>query len=659
MPIPVADRRGQLAVPKAEAGKTINPAENIEQIGQIGANTLKLMSRATDNVSKVIIAQQRQQEQMAAQDALTEYLAGREKLDTVRNSLALEIAVNFEDKYYQEAQKMHTEFMNKINQLQYADIRERARGQANNTNIQGAAQAENFFWKQKEAVADNHTAALVDATTRDVVNGVNSNPGMEDYNKANIAKGYAFVLDTMKNRLMEKGYRDGSPEMNLAMSQEKDRYFSTVLEEISHRPDNGLAMAHSMGVIFKKQMSPEQWNKSMKPISANYLSEELAKDPTRFFKDGDYLNAEPDFQEAAKYSAGLDDAERRAYLKAFQQKANAGNSTEKAARDTAFSREFRIRQGEWLAGSIGDSLGLISGEKELDKLSKEQKQTISNQLLNNVDVSNLAEQMELWARAIDGPIYAYVLQNGQVGYASSLEDGRKKYGDIAGVACELTEEDKTFMRSRMSVLYRFLSDNPDLMARGLRRTMFQGKKPTVREVSMASVLIQADKASREDRWWEPANLFGILGKPPVKQKNYEAIPDLLRAARNATMNNGNMIFDDLSASDQEKIFKDIAGQIERNAGKEYALHFSRDAAIKGLRQETGVSAFARDIWGVDDEITPTSFVRSFGALGTAAGLAAIYYGVGALNRANANMLEGERLRFANQVAKFKNPDLNK
>lgn len=659
MPIPLADRRGQLAVPRAETGKAISPAENIEQIGQIGANTLRLMSRATDNLSKALIAQKRQEEQMSAQDALTEYLAGREKLDSVRNSLTLENAVNFEDKYYQEAQKMHTEFLNKINQLQYADIRERARGQANNTNIQGAAQAENFFWKQKEAVADNHTAALVDVTTRDVVNGVNSNPGMEEYNKANIAQGYAFVLDTMKNRLMQKGYRDGSEEMELAMAQQKDRYFATVLEEISHRPDNGLAMAHSMGLAFKKQMTPEQWNRSMRPISANYLSEELAKDPTRFFKQGDYLNGEINFKEAAKYSAGLDDAERRAYLKAFQQKANSGNSTEKAAKDTAFSREFRIRQGEWLAGSIGDSLGLISGEKELDKLSKEQKQTISKQLLNNVNVLNLADQMELWARAIDGPIYAYVLQDGQTGYASTLEEGKKKYGDVAGVACELTEEDKTFMRSRMSVLYRFLADNPDLVTKGLRRTMFEGKKPTVREVLMGAAIVQADKVSRKDRWWEPINVFGVFGQAPVQQKNYQVIPDLFRAARTAAGNNGNMIFDDLPTREQERAFQTLAAAIERNTGKEYASLFGSDAMNTSLRDQTGAAAFARDIWGVNGDSGTPSFLRSFGAMGTAAGLAAIYYGVGALNRANANMLEGERLRFANQVAKVNSPDLKR
>lgn len=659
MPIPLADRRGQLAVPQAEAGKVYDPSDSINQIGQISANTLKMMSKATDNMARAVIAQKRQEEQMSAQDALTEYLAGREKLDTVRNSLALENAVDFEDKYYQEAEKMHTEFVNKINRLQYADIRERARIQANNTNIQGAAQAENFFWKQKEAVADNHTAALVDTTTRNVVNGVNSNPGMEDYNKANIAQGYVFVLDTMKNRLIQKGYREGSEELNLAMSQEKDRYFSTVLEEISHRPDNGLAMAHSMGLAFKKQMSPEQWNKSMKPISANYLSEELAKDPTRFFENGDYLNGEINFQEAAKYSAGLDDAERRAYLKAFQQKAKSGNSAEKAAKDTAFSREFRIRQGEWLAGILGDSLGLISGEKELDKLSKEQKQVISKQLLNNVNVTALADQMDLWANAIDGPVYAFVMQDGQIGYSASLEEGKKKYGDVAAVACELTEEDKTFMRSRMSVLYRFLADNPDIVSKGLRRTMFEGKKPTVKEVALATVIMQADKASRKDRWWEPINIFGVFGKAPVSQKNYEVIPDLIRAARRATFANGNKIFDDLSKAEQEKVFATLSSQIEQGAGKEYSNLFSQDAAGKTLQREVGVAAFARDIWGVDRDNGTPSFVRSFGAMGTAVGLAAIYYGVGALNTANANMLEGERLRFANQVAKVNSPDLKR
>lgn len=624
MPIPLADRRGQLNAPQARPGKVFDPSDAISNIGQISANTLKLMSKATDDMGKVIIARQRQDEQLAAQDALTEYLAGREKLDTVRNSLELENAVNFEDEYYKQAQKMHAEFVNKINKLQYADIRERVRGQANNTNIQTAAQSENFFWKQKEAVADNHTNALVDAKIRSVVNGVNSNPGMETYNQGNVANGYVFVLDTLKNRLISKGYRDGSEEMNLAMAQAKDRYFSQVLEEISHRPDDGLTMAHSLGKIFKKQMSPEAYNKVMKPISQNNLALELTRDASRFFENGDALAGKPNDKVAAEYADALDPWERLSFLQGFQQKANQGHSAGKSANDTAFSREFVTRAGEWAWGHLGTGIGLIPGEKELDKLSPEETKRIATEVRQNANAKDIANQLALWRHAVNGPIYAYKLDNGETAYAKDQITGKQQYGDIQPIALELTNEDKDLLRSRIAVLQRVLFDDPNIREKGLKATWFSGKKPDAQEVALAAVLQQAYKSSQDYRWY---NFFNILGEDKVKEVNYDAVEDLVTSTLAVTGKYGNKAFDDMPAQEQRKMWQEIANTAERATGQKFMTQFSADSLRKNYG--TGMDHIIRDIRGNNNSGWGTIDVaRRF----TAAELAALYSGTQAINQ---------------------------
>lgn len=612
MPIPLAERRGQLNAPQVQPGKVVSPAEEIANIGRIGANTLKLMSKASDDMGKAIIAKQRSDEQLKAQDALTEYLAGREKLDTVRQSMTLENALNFEDEYYKQAEKMHSEFVNKINSLQYADIRERVRGQANNTNIQTAAQAENYFWKEQEKVKDNHTDGLVDARIRQVVNSVNSNPGMEGYNRGNIANGYAFVLDTLKNRFMEKGYGEGTPEMDLAMSEAKDRYFTQVLEEISHRPDDGLAIAHKMGVVFKKQMTPEAYNKVMKPISANNLAMELSKDPVRFFMNGDTINGRTNDKVAAQYADALDPWERTKFLEAFQEKERQGHNAAKAAQDTAFSLEFRMREGEKLMGMLGDSLGLIPGEGELKDLSPERTKLISAQVRKNANAKDIANMLVLWEHAIDGDIYAYKLPDGSTQYAAGAQDIPSEFQPIA---LTLTNEDKAVMRSRMSVLTKLLFDDPEVRNKGLAATWFSGKKPDAQEVAVASMLQQAYNSSQKKRWY---NFFGMLGDDPVEQVGYSAVRDLMRIATSTGAQYGDTAFDDLNAEQQRKFWNELAVKGERAVGAKYMNKFSADAARRDYQDAPYVGIF-RDIRGTSRDDNPTFARRVYNSFEDATG----------------------------------------
>ena len=622
MPIPLADRRGQLNAPQVRPGKVFDPSDSISQIGQIGANTFKLMAQATDDAGKAIVAQQRSAEQLKAQDALTEYLAGREKLDSVRKSMTLENALNFEEEYYKQAQKMHSEFVNKINSLQYADIRERVRGQANNTNIQTAAQAENYFWGEQEKVKDNHTNGLVDAKIRQVVNSVNPNPGMDSYNQGNIASGYVFILDTLKNRLIEKGYRENTPEMNLAMSEAKDRYFMQLLEEISHRPDDGLAIAHKMGVVFKNQMTPEAYNKVMKPISANNLAMELSKDPIRFFVNGDTINGRTNDEVAAQYAEALDPWERTKFLEAFQEKERQGHSAAKAAQDTAFSLEFRMREGEKLMGMLGDSLGLIPGEGELKDLSPERTKLIASQVRKNANSKDIANMLVLWEHAIDGDIYAYTLPDGSTQFAAGKQNIPQEYADIQPIALTLTNEDKAVMRSRMSVLTKLLFDDPEVRNKGLAATWFSGKKPDAQEVALASVLQQAYDSSQNKRWY---NFFGILGDDPVEQVNYSAIRDLMRVATTVGAQYGDTAFDDLTAVQQKDLWNKLAVQSEREVGSKFMTKFSADAA-KRAYEDAYYGGIFRDIRGDNSSsfarATPIGLYRAF----TAAELEALYRG---------------------------------
>ena len=114
MPMELAKRYGQLNVPTINAGKAPSTAQAEANMGTIGEKTMQMVEQAGNSLAKAAAYMQRQRETQLAQDALTEYLAGRQKLDTVRDALSLEAAVAFEDDYYTQTQKLHAEFLNKI-----------------------------------------------------------------------------------------------------------------------------------------------------------------------------------------------------------------------------------------------------------------------------------------------------------------------------------------------------------------------------------------------------------------------------------------------------------------------------------------------------------------------------------------------------------------
>lgn len=549
MPTPIANRYGKFNAPSVQAGRAPSTAEAEANIGKIGENTMKLMEQSGNQLARAVTYMNRQKEQMAAQDALTEYLAGRQKLDAVRDSLALENAVDFEDKYYQEAEKMHTEFVNKINRLQYADIRERVRGQANDTNIMDAARAENYFWKQKEAVADNHTNALIKTKIQDVVNNVNSNPGMEDYNKGNIAEGYNFILDTKKNRLIEQGFRDGTPEMTAAMSKTKDEYFAAVLEELSHRPDDGLHIAHEMGKAFKQEMTPEAYNKIMAPISQANLSEEIIKNPAKFFKNGDVAYGKIDFDAAADESDALNNYERRRFLESVQAEAQKGKEAAAATKDTLFSITYMRDQALKMKSKLGTWGGLINENGEIKEISADQKAKISKHLQQNANVSELVNMMFEWEQQLP----------------------------------RLTEADQRKLVTLQTSLVNILGSDPDLAMRPLTATWFAGKKPTAQEVIYASIIANHIKNQRKETWRD-AIPFGAFGQSPMDDANLTGLLAALRAGYKVAHNgnvymdkNGAMLgearseFDNLDVNVRNNIWAALASQINEDVGAEYGM----------------------------------------------------------------------------------------
>lgn len=614
MPIPLADRIGRLNTPRVQPGRAPSTAEAEANIGRIGQNTMRMMQQAGNDMARAVTYMQRQKESMAAQDALTEYLAGRQKLDTVRNAMALENAVDFEDKYYKEAEKLHTEFVNKINRLQYSDIRERARGQANDTNITEAAQAENFFFRQKEAVSDVHTDALIETKRRDVVNNVNSNPGMDNYNKGNIAEGYQFVLDTRKNRLLEKGYRDGTPEMDIAMSKEKDDFFASVLEELSHRPDDGLRLAHSMGKAFKDEMTPEQWNESMRPISADNLSEELLKDPTRFFKNGDVLTGNINMKAAAVHSAALNDRERRRMLESFQDEVRKGSTTTGAANKTLFSTKYMQKQAMWMQSSLGTFAGIIKDNNDISGISTADREKISKHLQQNVDITDLVNKLFEWENN----------------------------------ATLLTDTDAKRLLELKTNFITLLGSDPELGTKSLRETWFRGKKPSVSDVAYAIVITQHINTHREKTWRDNIP-FGFAGKSPMGNLGLEGLDDALRAA-NLTVSNGkyvNVEFDSMKATDRNNFFKELANNINECAGAEYALRFGDTDAIGSLMRQRREGILGAVLDSIEDFIRePNVWRKSYsdyiipgGRIGGAAlrtvnamTLSTLYYGGRKANR---------------------------
>lgn len=600
MPIPLANRYGQLNAPKAQPGRAPSTAEYEANIGRIGENTMRMVQQAGNSLAKSVTYMQRQQENMAAQDALTEYLAGRQKLDSVRDAMTLENAVAFEDEYYKEAEKMHTEFVNKINRLQYADIRERARGQANDINIMDAAKAENFFWKQKEAVADNHTNALIQTKIQDVVNNVNSNPGMEDYNKGNIAKGYNFILDTKKNRLIEQGFRDGTPEMAAAMSKIKDEYFEAVLEEISHRPDNGLHLAHEMGKTFKKQMTPAMYNRVMKPISQHNLMMEAQKNPNKFFKNG-IISENPkdiNFEEAAKESIALDNIERESLLAGFAKNYNSSGNAGKAAVDTDASREFVIREGRYMYQKLGTDLGLRPGreQEDLKEILKQAKTDKNLRERLQKHYTDIQSRLLMWDKVLYNGLN-YSVAGGQISYSG--EDG---YVDDGHLTALLTDADKNLLAGRYEDLRKIL-EYPEIARAGLEATMWKGKDPTIEEVAYGVSMESLDRIARKDRWWEFANLFDVFGKAPKEQDFLEASTGISKSIAEKRAKWGNKKFSELSKRERESFFNELSSMLEYQMGPEFAGKF---ANLKRVKSDIETNAVIRDIYGDRQGIVSTS-----------------------------------------------------
>ena len=301
-------------------------------------------------------------------------------------------------------------------------------------NILSAAKAENFFFGQKEKVAENKTNALIDLETREVVNNLSSNPGMEDFNIQNIANGYEFVYDQMETFYAHRGYKKGSPEMSIAMQAAKDKYFSSVLREASHLPDEGVHLAHSLGKIFKSQMTPAKYNETMHEISAANLSEELAKDRSKFFEKGD-VNGKINFQAAADESDALRDDERRRFLKSYRQGVNSGETSANSADRTYKSMVYMAEQDRLLKSILGFENGIWNDTSDL---KEDEKIKISRHLQKNISVAKLVDIMFAWDKA----------------------------------STDLTSDDARTLLKKQNDLIALLTADPELGARSLQASWF-------------------------------------------------------------------------------------------------------------------------------------------------------------------------------------------
>lgn len=540
MPIPQSNLQKRVQTPKVATGQALDASDMIQQAMAPAFNTIKQLSNLGNQVEKLEVAQRRANSQQQAQDAMNEYLANRELLDTELHQKTLEDAVGFRDKYYQQADVMHQKFLSKIASIKDGDIRENARQRINSYNMNAASKTEAYVFGQDDKAKDlsletsKRNSANIAATSVSPLLGDDTN--IQSFNTA-VADGANDIV----NRYTQKGY---PAEVTALAVQEfqfqaADQAAQTLAADSN---DYGSALRFIYGLGASNSIQHSDMVKLARKYEDQQLNYEFAKDQKRFRRKSDGT-----FNEAlAKQIApNLTPEERyKKFSKLSSANAANGNSLSGgqlgaiATADRAF-KDYLITDmaNKGLAGlldknDIVDYLGIAPDTESL-KSFRAQQQEIRNDT-NKYNPTAIMDLMSM-LKAGNNTRVIWNQSNGQWKASASRAELKQAAANGYHILTKPTMQNNEELYTRLSSELRRMVQSKNY-SNALKNKYLSGAQPSVKEVSD---YVSAGMLSRmyDDRGWFMRGVDWVRGRNVDSQPftSYVGTMEKMRIAAQQTL----------------------------------------------------------------------------------------------------------------------------
>lgn len=334
MPIPTSDLQEQFKAPKVARGQAVDASKAVSDAYIPALNTIKQINNAGNSALKFAVAQRRADSSYKAQDALNEYIVGRDELDNWYRSQTYELAQKNKSLYYSKSKALHDKFVSKLNTVEDGDIRENFRQQANSFNIKEFQSTEAFIYEQKTKAEDevfNKGLQLKSDNASRSLNPYNNASQNAEAFKGSLVSGFADI----DNMAAQRGW---PKEMSFVKKQQwAGDTLKKAIYDMASKVDTGIdddPLKETRDFIEKiRGYVPEDvWMNTAREYGEKSLNLAYFKNPLAFTNEkGEYDDAK-----AAYYAKYLDADERKKKVIDLQ----SGNYNNGNAKDGIVSAEL-------------------------------------------------------------------------------------------------------------------------------------------------------------------------------------------------------------------------------------------------------------------------------------------------------------------------------
>ena len=322
MPIPLANRLGQLNAPRADAGKAHDASQAYSNMGQMALNSVQLAQKATENMGAALQLVQRQKEDIIAKEAILQYEKDLSDAQTALEQHQGLAAEKYRNGKYREAlQKAQNNFNASMSRVKFSDIRNNAVQNNRESIINSEAKADMYVYKENLAARNAMSKDMLEFYKRQAKVSI-FNPDFVNIEKDMAANTVAEV----ENIAGLNGYTDET-YIKLKKQEALDNFYSSVAEEISHAREDGFVLAK--GYLGDKKKNSEittaAYDKAMRDLETDELTYQVMKNPNKFIKNGTY-----DEDLAGAIAPDLNDRERFRIIHAARAASNNGGGLEMA-----------------------------------------------------------------------------------------------------------------------------------------------------------------------------------------------------------------------------------------------------------------------------------------------------------------------------------------
>lgn len=573
MPIPLSDLKKEVRAPQVARGRVDDYSQAIANSYRPAIDLMEKINKTGDIFLKAKIAQDKSDQQLKAQDALTKYFDQRNQGFNTLSTLTGNEALEYRDKFYQDAEKAHAEALSVIDSLSDTEIRENARAQMNQYNMSGSSKANNYFFRQDELVKDQATAGLNEALTQNFKTDLTGNGELD-------AKSFGVVSAQIANNMITRGIAKGEdPTYTQAqIGIAKVALAQNTARELAVRGvDSGAFNAYAPALDFlynlKGQIPEKDYINLVKSMEQEQLAYEVAARPEFFMKDGEIIKPRVD-----KFCPSLTPREKQialsnleSTLKSSATKVNPGDMPAIQALERELAREFeqwRAQHGYMTRADLNKIAPWLTDEQKEEMLAGQEE------LRKKVKPSQALDLLRFLQDQFTTPVA--VSRDLQEKVAVKTVEEQNKYADAGYIIVP------SYVNDKNKEAYEELAFDivKDVFKNGASPA--KGEVWSIKDVMAYSTIQQMLDKTQRERWYRPGSKNIPMDWVSVingTRKSYELLAERFPGY------NLDLAYDNLPRTsdgqtmNQEDVWQAIAAG--QQAGYKQG---TRDLLTEGLRQ---------------------------------------------------------------------------